>query len=134
MQYYYERAELNSNLECPLHPDCYFPVNGVGGDGMAVVNSLLATLPSSHLFYGAACCHDVLYNLVSVGYVSILYPNEGITELRCKKDVDDLFLVEMLELANTRSWWIRWFFKHAARRNYLFVKKFGDSFFNHGHR
>jgi hypothetical protein len=108
-------------------------VNGVGGDGMEITNSLLNMLPSSDLFYGAACAHDVLYNLVADEFVTVVYPDGRQFTLWCKADVDDLFLMEMLELAATRPWWNRWFFRHAARRNYIFVNTFGEEFFKHGH-
>jgi hypothetical protein len=131
---YYERAQLNSNTECPYHPGNYFKVNGVGGAGMPLVNKILKKLPTSQLFFGAACTHDVLYSLVTNSHVIVVYPDNAIFLLTDKVDVDNLFLNEMLELSNTQPRWYRWIYKIFAWIMYLFVRFLGYKFFKHEHR
>ena len=126
------REMLNSNLECPYCPGKKMFTNGCGGKGSKAVNALLNTLPSSDLFYGACCAHDVLYALVVKGPVKICH-NTEFYKMTNRKDVDDFWLMLMLELANTQSWWIKPVMKWSANRNYKFVRKYGASFFKHDH-
>tara|TARA_R110001592_G_C13111372_1_gene744981 strand:- start:923 stop:1318 length:396 start_codon:yes stop_codon:yes gene_type:complete len=126
------REDLNSNLECPIHKGETFFLNGCGGKDNWI-NPLLQRLPSSKLFYGACCAHDILYSLVPVEFVSVYY-NGSCFELKSRAHVDEFWLMLMLDIANTRPWYSKWLYKHAARRDYQFVKQFGEEYFKHSHK
>ena len=131
MRIYY-REELNSYLGCPFHKGESFFTNGCGGRGNWI-NPLLSKLNSSKLFYGACTAHDILYSIVPEEYVTVIHKDNSF-ELKCRDDVDDFWLMLMLEACETRPWYSKWMYQHFAKRNYLFVCKFGDEYFVHSHR
>lgn len=128
----YNRADLNSNMECPYHKGKTMFANGCGGKGMKFVNKMLGLLPSSKLFYGPCCLHDITYALVSVKPIRVKYPNDQIVILRNRRDCDDLWLKEMLEMCE-KTKWFRGVMLWAAKRNYKLVRENGDKFFKHEH-
>ena len=128
----YNRSDLNSNMPCPYHKGETMFANGCGGKGMKVVNKLLSLLPSSKLFFGPCCFHDIIYALVSVEPIRVKYPNKKIYILRTRKDCDDIWLKEMLEMAE-KTKWTKGLMIWAANRNYKLVREKGDSFFKHEH-
>jgi len=100
-------------------PKCKKEVtNGVGPSDLPSVTKFLQVLPSSHLFYEAACFHDIDYHL-------------GATEMHRKK-ADDSFLERMiLAVENSCKWYKKPWYMLSAYRNWFFVKKFGWKFFNY---
>jgi len=128
----YDRAELNSNMDCPYCCGKKVFANGCGGKGMKIVNKILSYLPSSQLFHGACTLHDIVYSLVSVHAIGVRYPNGKVVYLRTRKDCDDIWYAEMKELCEEVKWFkgvMLW----AAHRNYKIVRKKGKEFFKHDH-
>ena len=107
-------------------------MNGCGGKGSKFTNWFLNKLPSSKLFYGACCAHDILYALVCKAPILVEY-NDYPHILISRKDVDDFWLLLMNDIANKVNRFERPTMKWAARRNYKFVRKYGASFFKHEH-
>ena len=126
------REQLNSNMECPYCPTKTMYTNGCGGKGSKFVNFFLNKLPSSKLFYGSCCAHDILYALVCKDAVQIEY-NDSSYVLENRKDVDDFWLKLMLDIVKKVGKAERPIMRWAAKRNYKFVRKYGDSFFKHEH-
>ncbi len=128
----FKSSDLNSNLDCPYCPGKKVFTNGCGGKGMKVVNKLLSFLPSSKLFHGACSLHDIVYQLVSMAPIKVEYPNGKIIVLRNRLDCDNIWLKEMLQLADHAGWYKKvmvW----AAHRNYKLVRKNGAKFYKHDH-
>jgi len=128
----YNREDLNSNLDCPYCEGKKMFTNGCGGKGMKFVNKMLGILPSSKLFYGPCCLHDVVYALVCVEPIQVRYPNGVLVTLHDREDCDNLWYREMQDMCQEVKWFkgvMIW----AARRNYEIVREEGGSFFKHDH-
>lgn len=99
-------------------PQCKENFNGVGPSDLPLLTEFLHMLPSSHLFYQAACFHDLLYH-------------KGCTEAD-RKSADETFLQLMLSTVNIAcNFYSKPWYRLQAYRNYWAVRWWGKRFFNY---
>lgn len=102
-----------------LCPVCgkYFQPNGVGPMSIPMISTALDKLPSSHLLRYGANFHDWLYHLG--------------TAWGSRLQADDMmFNLNELRIRQKARWWNAWYYRAMNRRNYVFVREFGDQFWN----
>jgi hypothetical protein len=93
--------------------------NGLGPADLPILTEWLNKLPSSHVFYEAACRHDVLYHTLGG-------PESN------REYADTIFLDLMKRAVREKvKFHLRWLYYASAYRNFLFVRKFGSIFFNY---
>ena len=92
--------------------------NGIGPSDLPEVTTLLNNLPSSHIFRKAADWHDYLYHI-------------GYSEFH-RRAADEYFYNLMFRAVDENCrWYLRGWYRLQAKRNFWFVSKFGESFFNY---
>ena len=118
---------------CPVHAHSTVEINGLGPLKWSTFTKLLQKLPTSDDFDLAGRVHDILYSMIPIGLIRIRYGGKWRT-VAGKDDADHLFREMMLDVANSKPWYNRPIFRHAARRNYLCVKFGGDDSVKHEHK
>jgi len=108
-----EEEKIHLDYICPYCGE--ITANGVGPSGLKHITTILNKLPSSDVFYRAACQHDMDYH-IQIG----------------KSQADENFLINMMEAAKAQSWYQRGLLYSCAYRNYYAVKWFGDAAYRDG--
>ena len=107
--------------------------NGCGGKGAKYLNKMLGLLPSSKLFHGACCFHDIVYALVVKESIMVHYKDRSIV-LSSRLDCDIAWRKEMLSLCDTiKNNWYKKLMVWACNRNYRLVRDKGAKYYVHNH-
>ena len=110
-----ERMALQGGI-CPCCKKFFRP-NGVGPDAIPELTTVLNKLPSSSILKHGANFHDWAYHLGTLW--------------GCRESADLLFYEKNEEkIKRECSIFTAWFYRIMNKRNYLFVKELGQTFWD----